>query len=440
MKKLFCTLLVCMLIAFHLSCKRPVEQEIGVIWSDNVEFAWYCELFNACQEDYRFIVESKNNIVNELITSEEKPDIIVSSFINVNATKGLFRKADHLLAKMEPHIFYDELLELGKVDGLQYFLPVSFNLPLIIFPIKNTHLLQNSVTISFDELKKISPNFNAKNRGLYTKMGFAPRWEDEVLYLAMQGMGVNFEEDTQNLQQGLSYGKDEEKTKYVFKWNDEKLKNATSYLKAWTLAVNGSTQEEEDFKFKYLYDPPYILIENNFCAFYYMPTNRLFSISPEKMQNLDFRYLEVDGKIPCKDDVLYMAITKNSKNVKASEAFFQWFYSTETQEILLNKKMETSLIGKEFGIAGGFSALKQVTAEVFPKYYPLLLSHLLPYDSLKVPSFLPNNWNALKEKLLMPYLQDATRVGTEKEEDTSYTVKSLQERVQEWMENRVIKE
>ena len=431
-------LLVTSLLVLNLACKKSVEQEIGVIWSDNVEFAWYCELFNASQDDHRFVVEYKKNIVDDLLSSEEVPDIIVSSFINVSATRASFRKMDRLLTKMDASLFYEELLELGKVDSSQYLLPVSFNLPCLIFSIKNTHLLQNSFTISLDDLKQISPCFNSKSKGLYTKMGFAPRWEGEAMYLAMQGMDVNFEEKILAVQNENDTSQDGELREYIFKWDEAKLQDAINYLKKWTGEVNGSAEEEEDFKFKYLYNVPYLLIENNFCAFYYMPTNRLFSLTQERMQNLDFRYLEVDGKIPCKDDVLYMAITKTSKNVKATEFFLQWFYSNETQENLLRKKMESSLLSKQFGIAGGFSAVKQVTDEVFPKYYPLLLSHLLPYNLLKVPSVLPKNWNVLKEKLLIPYLQDEIRV--EKEKKASDEVKSLRERVNEWVEKRVIKE
>ena len=438
MKRLSCVLLVTSLLVLNLACKKSVEQEIGVIWSDNVEFAWYCELFNASQGDHRFVVEYKKNIVDDLLSSEEVPDIIVSSFVNVSATRASFRKMDRLLTKMDASLFYEELLELGKVDSSQYLLPVSFNLPCLIFSIKNTHLLQNSFTISLDDLKQISPRFNSKSRGLYTKMGFAPRWEGEAMYLAMQGMDVNFEEKILAVQNENDTSQDGELREYIFKWDEAKLQDAINYLKKWTGEVNGSAEEEEDFKFKYLYNAPYILIENNFCAFYYMPTNRLFSTAQEKMKNLDFRYMEVNGKIPCKDDVLYMAITKESKNVKGTEAFVKWFYSPKTQEVLLNKKMTTSFLREEFGIAGGFSAIRQVTDEIFPKYYPLLLSHLLPYDSLKVPSILPNNWNELKEKILMPYLEEATRVKAEGK--TSYELKSLDQRVTEWVQKHMIKD
>ena len=424
-----------------MSCKKNIENEIGVIWSDNVEFAWYCELFNASQQKWKFVVEYKKNIIDELLTSHDEPDIIVCSFLNVHATQGRFRKLDHLIAKMGKHFFYDELLELGKTDGTQYLLPVSFNLPTIIFSINNTHLLQNPFTLSFDDLKKLSPSFNTKSRGLYTRMGFAPRWEDEVLYLAMQGMGVNFEETIFSPSHTATSSPkitESENKEYTFQWDEDRLEKTISYLKNWTASTNENSEQEEDFKFKYLYNVPYLLIENSLCAFYYMPTDRLFSIEPDKMRNLDFRYLEMNGKIPCKDDVLYIAIPNICQNIKASEAFLQWFYSSETQEELLIKKMESSLLAKKFGIAGGFSASKQVTCEVFPKYYPLLLSHLLPNDSLKVPSILPKNWSMLKEKILIPYLQEASRVRS-KEENSFHQMHSLTQRVNEWMEKRIIR-
>lgn len=418
------------LIILFFSCKKTVEEEIAVIWTDKVEVVSYCELFNASQDKYRLIVEYKKNPAEEILKRGASPDIVIASFLKGSATLGKFSSLDYLLKNdIDVSLFYEELLSLGNIDGVQYLLPVSFNLPTIIFSISNRHLLEDNFLISFEELKKLSAQLNIKKKNTYTKLSFAPRWEEDLLYIAMQGMEADFEEDTtkeniKDLQEGA-------KMKGTFKWNEENLNKAIEYLKAWSKEANENSQIEDEFKFKYLYDVPYLSVSNGFCSFYYMSTERLFSIAKDKMENLDFRYLDFGGRVPCEDDILYAGIMANSKNKKASETFFVWFYTPSVQQQLLMKNINENVFTKEFGIAGGFSSLKPITEKAFPKYYPLLLSHLPPTNALKTPRILPNNWKLLKEEILYPYLLEATYYT---DSDNSPSSLSLKDRITAWVD------
>ena len=158
-----------------------------------------------------------------------------------------------------------------------------------------------------------------------------------------------------------------------------------------------------------------------------MSTEALFSLPKEKLQNIDFRYLEFNGKVPCNDDILYAGICSYAKNKDASEAFITWLYSLETQEKLLMKKETENLPSKDFGIAGGFSSLKPITEKVFPQYYPLLLPHLPQNGSLKTPLILPTNWETLKTEIIFPYLLEATATSRENKKEAS-----LEEKLREW--------
>ena len=393
------------------SCKKTVEQKIAVIWTNKVEVAYYCEAFNTAQNKYKVVVEYKESPPDEILKTDFLPDMVISSRLKGKATRVKFRPLNYLLKKeIEPSNFYTELLDLGLIDGEQYLLPLSFNLPTIIFSLSNKHLLENNFTISFDEIKKVAFSFNSKKGEAYTKMCFAPRWDANVLYIAMQGLAVDFEEGDE-----------------FFVWNEKALKNAIIYLKNWTRETNEDSDKEDEFKFKYLYDVPYILINNGFCAFYYMSTDSLFSLPKEKLQNIDFRYLQFNGKVPCNDDILYAGICASTKNKDASQAFISWLYSLDTQEKLLMKKIEKNLASKEFGIAGGFSSLKPITEKVFPQYYPLLLAHLPQNNSLKTPLILPNNWETLKNEIIFPYLLEATISFEKAGEQTS-----LEKKIKEW--------
>lgn len=403
---------------FSLSCSKEPENKIAVIWTDKVEFAAYCELFNNSQDKFKIIAQYKQNPAEALIQTKTPPDIVVGAWLKGKSARTKFRKINYLLKKekIAPTSFYEELLALGNVGGNQYLLPVSFNLPTIIFSSANKRLLRNDFTLSLDEIKELAPSFNKKENGVYTRMCFSPRWEDEFLYMTARGFHSAFEEEGN-----------------FFSWDDKALRKSLNYIRNWSLNVNSSPQKEDEFKFKYLYYQPYTLVTSELCMFYYLPSDKLFSLSPEKLQNIDFRWLEYDGKSTLFDDILYSGICSGAKNVKAAEAFFIWFYSEETQRKILERKHQMNLTINEFGLAGGFSAIKSVTEKIFPSYYPLLLAHLPQNQSLKAPHILPNSWIRLKQEIVLPYLKDAAYYSDSSEMEI---IPSLNKKITEWHKNQ----
>jgi len=67
------------------------------------------------------------------------------------------------------------------------------------------------------------------------------------------------------------------------------------------------------------------------------------------------------------------------------------------------------MLETSFGIAGGFSAIRPVTEQVFPQFYPDLLRHMPPQDFLSPPNILPSNWMEIKQRVILPYLHDRAR-------------------------------
>ena len=120
------------------SCKRTTEEKIAVIWTNKVEVAFYCEEFNTTQDKYKVVVEYKENPPNEILKAEVMPDMVISSRLKGKDTRIKFKPLNYLLKKgLDSELFYKELLDLGLIDGEQYLLPLSFNLPTIIFSLSN---------------------------------------------------------------------------------------------------------------------------------------------------------------------------------------------------------------------------------------------------------------------------------------------------------------
>ncbi|MBQ3825202.1 MAG: hypothetical protein II811_03600, partial [Spirochaetaceae bacterium] len=61
-----------------------------------------------------------------------------------------------------------------------------------------------------------------------------------------------------------------------------------------------------------------------------------------------------------------------------------------------------------FGIAGGFSALRDVTEKDFPMFYEILLGSLPVSEYLDTAAILPPKWEQIKARVIIPYLEKAT--------------------------------
>lgn len=409
MKKfLFIAVFVCSLLS---ACKNA-EDSIAVIWTDRIEFISYCEAFNSAQSRYKITISYKENPADALMDASEQPDIVIGPWLRGDATRVKFSKLGGLLSqkKINPDIFYPLLFELGNSNGSQYLLPVSFNLPTIIFSASQKNIVKTNFTLSLEEMRELAAAYNKKNGSEYTKMGFSPRWDTDFLYVTAQGLDVSFEE-TQNL----------------FSWNDKMLQELITDTRRWSQEVNTNAAAEDEFKFKYLYDPPYTLITNGRCLFWYLPSDVLFSLNNERLKSLDYRWMNYNGKTPIQDEIIYAGICKKAKNTAAAQAFLLWFFNEESQKELLARSQTDNMIAPSFGLAGGFSSLKNVTENIFPVYYPLLLKHLPQTDDFSAPHILPHNWLQLKREIIFPYLRDQTRMLSADEK-----LLSLNRRISDW--------
>ncbi len=385
--------LVVLALAALLACAAcgRANEGVTILWTNRPEFASYAELFNSSQNRFRLVVEYKDNPAGELIAAKDAPDLIVGPWLKGEKARSRLAPVDYLFTELRlgSKLFYGSLLDLGNVRGRQYLLPVSFNLPALVFSPEKSALIDNDFALSLEQIQRLSSEFNAKEKGVYSKMGFSPRWSGEFLYLIARMHNARFEEGSP-----------------LFAWNENGLKATIDYLREWTRTINTSATAEDEFQFKYLYDPPYRLVTGGRNLFSYMPSDAIFTLPGDKRQNLDFRWVMKDGKTAIRDDIVYMGVSRKSKNLEAAEAFIVWFFSEKTQRALLDRSVEMGITARSFGISGGFSSLRPVNERIFPLYYPSLLGHLPPPETLSVPRILPNNWELLKADILLPWLED----------------------------------
>ncbi len=408
MKRFFPVITLCLtLTSVFTGCSKQTENySTFTIWTDREEIVSYCELFNSMQSKTKAIIVYKKRLSTSLppARDEEKPDLIVGSWLKNDSTRKNFRQIDSLLSRdcVDTQTIYPSLLEYGKAAGKQYLLPVSFNLPLVIFSTKNTNKIPDKYALSLDQIRDTSAEFNTVNKdGVYTKMGFAPSWDTEFLYEVTKEFGPCFKE------KGTS-----------FSWNEEKLKSAVNYIKTWTSEKNKSTTAEQDFEFKYLYTPKYrhIAFERTLLAFTF--SNELFKISSEQLGEIDYRWVKIKNGLPAEDKIVSMAVYSKAKNPERAEEFIRWFFKEENQKLMLERTNRMQLDTATFGIASGFSSIISVNEHIFPTYYQNLLGNLPDAKSVTSPQGFPSRWESLKERVIYPYLTSAADTDTSRKKES----------------------
>lgn len=391
-----------------LSC--GFEPATGVLWTDRPEFALYAEYFNSSQERYKIETRYYEFPAQRLTETTESPDIVVGNWLKSVSTRNLFKPLNRFFTQNQvaKTAFYPRLLALGNIENKQYLLPVAFNIPAIVFARANGPLLSNPFTVTFEELKALGTGYNMGQNGIYSRMGFSPAWNDEFLFVATTLFNVSFREAD------------------PLAWNPEALEQAIGYLRNWTQESNTSIQAEDEFVFKYCYDPPAKLAASGRILFTYMNSMDFFTLTQESRTNLDFRWIAEQDTIPLFEETVYYGIYKKGKAKKAATAFTQWFFQAETQRLLLEISRKQGIHETLFGISSGFSALRIVTEQIFPQFYPSLLGHMPPESFLSPPAILPRNWMSVKERVILPYLHDRIRSQSREE------IRSLERRITDW--------
>ena len=147
-----------------------------------------------------------------------------------------------------------------------------------------------------------------------------------------------------------------------------------------------------------------------------------------KEQNLeiDYRWIVQDKSIPIEDAFTMMGIYRECQNQVSATEFIRWFFQSESQREILERKDAMGLETEMFGISGGFSSVREVTEHILPVFYNHLLTNLPPTLMLTVPQILPPRWASYKDMVVEPYLHSALS-ATEDEE-----VLSIAELEQEW--------
>ncbi len=387
----FLFLILCCILIF--SCGNSESRTI-VLRTSHAELTAYIEEFNAIQNNYIVELVYSQEPSDTLFKNSTIPDILIIENINNSGFFSEFDSLNSILNKdrINPDIFYNDLLTLGVVNKNQILLPVNFSLPAIIYKPEAINKEFTNMFISFEQIKEGSLNYSTTKRNRLTKMGFSPLWEPEFLYYSSKLYNSEFGVDINN----------------SLIWQSDALNETIDFFKIWIDNTSENFENELTFSLKYLRIPEYQLIQSGTILFHFSDIKDYLEIPTEKRENLDFRWLQYNDKIPVLDNILFAGIPKQANNKNGARAFLEWFFNRETQVRLLEINHLKRLQGI-FGIANGFSSLKEINEKDIhkPEFYPIFVGHIPQEDQFLFPNILPKDWESSIKDIVIQYLEDS---------------------------------
>ena len=400
------------------SCQRGQEDAV-VIWSDRAELASCVELFNATH-DIKAVLVYKDSVSRSLPPARDEvpPDLVIGPWLKTSAVKKHFSPAEKFFSqnKLPKQLFYANMLAYGSSGGTQYLLPVSFNLPAVVFGEENAGYIKDSHILTLDQIWEADADFSREDdKGVYQKMGFAPSWDEDFLYFAAKAKGAAFAE-----------------SESTFSYDRNALDSAVKYLQNWTLSNHTSSAAEQDFMFSYLYKPESEWLSEGRSLFTYMNSREFYTMKGDSDSGLSFRWVSTGRGIPVEDDMVCMGMYKRARNPNKAEVFIEWFFREDTQKAMMERSRDMALDTKEFGIAGGFSSIKNVNASLFPSFYHELLGNMPPEEQLVLPEVLPARFAIFKERIIIPFLVENCQAEQAEENKPVKEHKSLDGYIADW--------
>ncbi len=398
-----------LLLVFFLpaGCSRSTATT-GLLLTDRAEIAAYTEHFNIIQDRFKIEIVYSESPVDTLDESIRYPDLVIGAYLNNSGTRTIFRSLDKLVPdNFDSPFFYPNLLKAGSFDDKQLLIPVSFNLPAVMYVDNEENREIDPFILSMEEIKPPAGEYNRGNGERFTRLGFSPRWDPRYLYYAAELSGANFrQEDTGALN-----------------WNSGNIEETIKDIVAWITEVNSGTAEEEMFSNRYIIEPFYTLLQEKRIRFAYTESASFYELPESIRDDLVLSWMGKKEEIRVCDDVLFAGIPAQCNNPDAGTAFLEWILTAEAQKLMLEEKDMKSL--PDFGFAGGFSSIIDVNELYMPRHYPELLGKIPHPEMLIFPPSLPAYWEQVRKEVIEAFLQQNIR-------DKGYN-ENINEKIRFWL-------
>ncbi len=343
-----------LLSALLLSACSAVSTSTVFLLTDHSEMAAYAEVFNGTQRELKVELVYSPDPAAAVRKGGTGADVVIGEGLAGPDMREHFRAASDLFGqgRLDARSFYQGVLESGRQDKTQYLIPLSFNLPLIVYKAATLGEEPPASYFAIDYIRTKSAEFDAQKTRVARKIGFSPLWEPAFVYYAAALAGAAFRS---------SDGR-------TVHWDDAALEGTLNRMREWTKGLDAEGLRE--FDSKYLHIPYYRMIEDGRILFYLSDSREFLAIPAEKRQNLEFRWLGENDRIPVTEEIVHAGALRRSRNPRGARRFLLWLFQPQTQIRLMETNHFKRLPGV-FGVAGGLPALVSVAEKDLPQPAPL---------------------------------------------------------------------
>jgi ABC-type glycerol-3-phosphate transport system substrate-binding protein len=359
------------------------------------EVAAYAERYNARQDEFRVEVRWRESPAQAVLDGEAFDVVIGEELATASVMDRLESLGDIVKpGRLDPAGFYPGLLSMGSRDNRPLAVPISFDLPAMVF--LRGVLPQNlpSLVIGIETVRSLARPVNAigKGGGL-SAVGFSPLWNPEFLLLSARLFGAR-----------PRAGRAGSLT-----WDPAGLQASVEFTRSWITDDNGGAALDRAFAARNLVQPWERLLASRKILFALMPFTEFLALPEEKRRDLDYRWLARDNTIPVRDTVLFAGIPRAARNKRGAKAFLEWFAGPAAQRELAD--VNRSLRLGVFGVTSGFPALVALNEKDLPQLHPSLLGRVPAANLLAFPEPLPSGWFRMRDEAVLPWLEQAASSG-----------------------------
>jgi len=366
------------------------DRRTSLLWTDVPEITGPVEQFNASQTEWQIHLVYQTDLPTALTApGVAQPDLVVGRYLASSRTKSVMSSLDFLFfqGQVSRDWFYQGLLDTGMTGADPRLVPLSFDLPVLVFSQEKLPGLEAPM-LTLDRVRELSREFaSAKSKG-GQRLAFSPHWEAfEMTVLRTHAVvfGENFQGE--------------------LTWDSAKLAPALAYLADWVTNEAQGAPFAAEFSRKYLATSALPLLREGRVLFYPMSLAEFLTLPIDERRGLDFRYLSQGTGVETQPDVLWAGIPSGSQERGAAKAFLLDFFRPERQKALIQWVSSNEF--RTLGITGGLSALPSSNLEIGRLAYPVLAERLPPPDGFQFWPALPGNWSILAEKVVLPWLAGA---------------------------------
>jgi ABC-type glycerol-3-phosphate transport system substrate-binding protein len=355
------------------------------------EVAAYVERYNARQDEFRVEVRWRDSPAQAVLDGEAFDVVIGEELATASVMDRLESLGDVVKpGRLDPAGFYPGLLAMGSRDNRPLAVPISFDLPAMVFLRGALPQDLPSLAIGIETIRNFARPVNSigKGGGLST-VGFSPLWNREFLLLSARLFGAR-------LRAGRAG---------ALAWDPAGLQAGVDFVRSWIAEDNGGAALDRAFAERNLVQPWERLLASRKILFALMPFTEFLALPEEKRRDLDYRWLARENAIPVRDTVLFAAVPRAARNKRGAKAFLEWFAGPAAQRELA--EVNRSLRLGVFGVTSGFPALIALNEKDLPQVHPSLLGRVPAAGMLSFPEPLPSGWRRMRDEAVLPWLERA---------------------------------